>query len=596
MLGRLRLLLLGLLVVAAAVLPYARTLDYKFVWDDGFLVGPHLDIHGPSDLLRLWNTPFDKLLKDEVMTRTYFRPAVLYSLALDRAISGENPRGFHLTNLVLYAAVCLFLWLLAWELSGRPAAAALGAILFALHPAHPESVAFVAGRTDVQGALFLLAALWAAARFGPAIAAPSRKLLPAALLLLPGLFSKEVALFGAPLIVLALWVRDRNVSLAALARASIPVAAVSLFYLGCRFAVLGSNPMPVVTPVEGVLPQLLTSVAVVARYMPLLFLPIHLSARHEIVEVHRPDLVFAAGFALIAAMAAGSWILARKRSPWSVALTLFAATLLPVCYVRFLSGAIVAERFLFVPSAAVALAVALLPAVLARRTLTSAAHAAPPRARFNVAEGAFLAAGSAVAIWFAVLLGPRISVWKDDGTLFSSMLRDSPESPHIHAIVGEWYYRQHDFARSAFHYRRAVRYAPEREGELLFRLAAAEHDMGEIDSAFVHIRRMNTLRPEFGQGWYALGNLYLQTDRPDSALAAYRRALRLTPSLAAAENNVGAIHERAGRNEEALAAYRRALLALPDFPEARTNLVRLSAEMGRPSGIDSLEARPRSGR
>ncbi len=588
MLGRLRTLLLGCLVVAAAVIPYARTLDYRFVWDDGYVVGPHLDVRGPGDLVRLWNLPFDKLLNDQVMTRTYFRPSVLYSLALDRAVSGENPRGFHVTNLLLYAAVCLFLWLFAWELSGRPVAAALGAILFALHPTHPESVAFISGRTDVQGALFLFAGLWAAVRFGPAIAEPSRKLLPAALLLLPGLFSKEVALFGAPLVVLALWIRERDLSPASLARASIPVAAVSLFYLGCRFAVLGSNPMPTVTPVEGAVAQILTSVAVVARYMPLLLVPIHLSARHEIVEVHHPDLVFAAGLLLLAAMGAGTWILVRKRSAWSVPLALFAATLLPVCYVRLLSGAIVAERFLFVPSGALAIAIALLPAILTRRA------PAPPSPRD--AGGVFLLAGSAVALWLAVLLWPRVSVWKDDGGLFNSMLRDSPESPHIHAIVGGWYYRQHDFERSAIHYRWAIRHAPERAGELLFNLGAAENDMGEVDSAFVHIRAVNALRPEFGQGWFALGNLYLRTDQPDSALAAYRRALRLTPSLAQAENNSGAIHERAGRNEEALAAYRRALLALPDFPEARNNLKRLSAEMGRPSGIDSLGAHSASGR
>src|SRR5512147_1569272 len=186
------LVALALLVLAAAVLPYVRTAGYEFVWDDTFIIGPHLDVKGPADLLRIWNLPFDTFLKEEAVGRTYFRPAVFYTLALDRALWGEKAGGFHATNVLLYAAACFFLWLFAWELSGMPVAAALGAILFALHPTHPESVAFVSGRTDVQSGLFLLAALWAAVRFGPRERRPAMKLLPAALLLLPGLYSKEV--------------------------------------------------------------------------------------------------------------------------------------------------------------------------------------------------------------------------------------------------------------------------------------------------------------------------------------------------------------------------------------------------------------------
>jgi hypothetical protein len=79
----LRMLALALLIVLAAVLPYARTLDYDFVWDDHYTVGPHLTVRGWADVERLWRLPFDSLLNDVSLKRTYFRPATLYSLALD---------------------------------------------------------------------------------------------------------------------------------------------------------------------------------------------------------------------------------------------------------------------------------------------------------------------------------------------------------------------------------------------------------------------------------------------------------------------------------------------------------------------------------
>src|SRR5512138_365526 len=94
----LRTVLLALIVVIAAAAPYARTLDYDFVWDDHYTVGPHLEVRGWSDVERLWRLPFDSLLNDVSLKRTYFRPATLYSLALDWAASPRDPRAFHRTN------------------------------------------------------------------------------------------------------------------------------------------------------------------------------------------------------------------------------------------------------------------------------------------------------------------------------------------------------------------------------------------------------------------------------------------------------------------------------------------------------------------
>ena len=552
-------LLLGGAVLAAALIPNWKSLGYDFVWDDPYVIGPHLDVKGWPDVAKLWNTPFDLLLKDEGFQRTYFRPATLFSLAFDRATSGENPRGFHAQNLFWYAAACLFLWLLAWEISGRPIAATAGTILFALHPTHPESVCFISGRTDLIAGASLFASLWAAARFGPRIRSPWRKLLPAVLFLLPGLFAKEVALFGAPLLPLALWLRDRQIRLGALARTSGAVAAAALLYLGLRAAALGPTPLPTLSPVQGAVPQLLTSVAAVARYVALLIAPVALTARHEIVETHAPDAVFLAGLLALIAIGAGAWILARRRSMWLLPLAIFAATLLPVCWVRILSGAIVAERFLFVPSAAIALAVALAP-------------------RRGDAGPFFLLASAAAALWLFTLLQPRVAIWKDEGTLFGSMLRESPNSPHVHGIIGGYYYRHRDLERAAYHYRRSYELYP-RSGEMLLNLVAAEDELGRTDSAFVHVRKLNALYPEYGAGWYALGNIYARVYQPDSARIAYEQAIRLMPGFAQAENNLGAVLEQLGRFNEALAHYRRAEQILPGYPDAARNRSRLTATL-----------------
>ena len=116
-------------------------------------------------------------------------------------------------------------------------------MLYALHPAHPESVAFISGRTDVLSALFLFASLWAAVRFGPRIRSPWTKLVPAALLLVPSLYAKEIGLFAVPLLPAALWIADRRLRPGGALRAALPVAAAAAVYLATRFAA-SAPPVP----------------------------------------------------------------------------------------------------------------------------------------------------------------------------------------------------------------------------------------------------------------------------------------------------------------------------------------------------------------
>jgi tetratricopeptide (TPR) repeat protein len=185
-------------------------------------------------------------------------------------------------------------------------------------------------------------------------------------------------------------------------------------------------------------------------------------------------------------------------------------------------------------------------------------------------------AGS-VTLFYLLLLLPRVGIWKDDATLYTSMVRDSPSSPHAHAILGQYYYRQHDYFRAIEHQKRAFQLMPE-YNETLLDLSAAEDEAGQTDSALAHVRLLLRLRPGYPAAWYALGNFQVRKDQPDSAVAAYREAIRLDPRFAQAENNLGVVLERMGRNGEAMAHYRRAEEILPGFQEAANNLARLGTE------------------
>jgi tetratricopeptide (TPR) repeat protein len=390
-----------------------------------------------------------------------------------------------------------------------------------------------------------------AARWGPRIRNVSLKLLPAAALLLLALFSKEVAFFALPLPLVVLMVKDRGLKVPALARASLPLLAALLVYGACRLAVLGAPGVPAASPVEGAGPQLLTSFALIARYLPLLLVPIRLSARHEVAPTTHPDVLFFTGILILVATAIGSVILLRRRSRWSVPLLLFGSTLFPLCAARLIAGALIAERFLFIPSASLALSIALLPNLAG---IVVSAIAAP---------------------LFLLLLLPRVAIWKDDFTLYSSMLRDSPNSAYVHAVLGSWYYQSRDLPRAIEHHKRAFQLKPE-FNESLLNLSAAEDEAGLADSALAHTQLLIKLRPSYAAAWYELGNIQVHADRPDSAAAAYTESIRLDPKFAQAENNLGVVLERMGRIEEAIAHYQRAEEIQPGYVDAANNLARLS--------------------
>jgi tetratricopeptide (TPR) repeat protein len=346
------------------------------------------------------------------------------------------------------------------------------------------------------------------------------------------------------------WLRDRNLKPAALLRAAVPLAGAVLIYLVSRFAVLGAPALPAASPVEGTGPQLLTSVSLIARYLALLLVPIGLSARHEVPALTRPDAAFAAGLLILLATVALLVILVRRRSRWAVPLLLFALTLYPLCYARIITGALLAERFLFIPSAALALAIPLLPG------------------------GVGYAVGGPLAMLCLALLLPRVSIWKDDATLYASMLRDSPNSAYVHAVLGSYYYQRRDLPRAIEHHRQAFVLKPD-FSESLLNLSAAEDEAGQSDSALAHVKLLLTLRPRYDAAWYAMGNYQVRRGHPDSAVAAYEESIRLSPTFAPAENNLGVALERMGRTEEATTHYRRAIQIQPGYVDAENNLARL---------------------
>ena len=136
-----------LLIAFVAAAPYLPSLGYGFVYDDGPIIADNPALHAPSGMLAAWRSAY---WPAEWGRAGLFRPVVQFMYALLWNVSGGSARIFHSYSVVLYALCAVaVLWMLARAMPMR--AAVIGALLFAAHPLHVESVANVAGSSEISG-------------------------------------------------------------------------------------------------------------------------------------------------------------------------------------------------------------------------------------------------------------------------------------------------------------------------------------------------------------------------------------------------------------------------------------------------------------
>jgi hypothetical protein len=150
---------LCVLLILLTVAVYGRACGFGFVGiDDGRYVSKNVHVLGglhASSVRWAWTTLSDG---------NWF-PLTWLSLMADASLYGPYPGGFHLTNLVLHVLNVLLVFGLFVAMTGNPLRSALVAALFAVHPLHVESVAFISERKDVLSIFFGLLALLAYVRF-----------------------------------------------------------------------------------------------------------------------------------------------------------------------------------------------------------------------------------------------------------------------------------------------------------------------------------------------------------------------------------------------------------------------------------------------
>jgi Flp pilus assembly protein TadD len=538
------------LLVALVLFAYAPALRAGFIWDDDRYVtaNPALrDLHG---LAAVW-TRLDTTPQYYPMTHT--------ALWLQYALWGLDPRGYHVVGAILHAASALVLWRILLLL-GTPGAW-LATALFAVHPVHVESVAWITEQKNTLSALFYLAA--ARVFLGWTEGGHRGALRPsiAAVLFAAALLSKTVTSTLPIALGVVLWWKHGRVE-----RRELAYLAPMLGF-GAVLAAITRHLETTQVGAEGADWALtLGERAALAGRIVWFYLG-KLAWPAELVFIYprwAPDassITAWAGTIAVLALAAGTWALRERlgRGP-AAALAFFVVTLLPALGffdVYPMRYSWVADHFQYLAS--------LGPIVLAASGATLAMH------RLASSHPSLRRLGPAVAMTVLALLAgrtfARCHVYADEEALWRDTVAQNDNAWIAHNNLGILLAEKGLNDEAARHFERALSLRPEHTGALA-NLGYLQELMGRDQEAAATLTRATAARPADPDARIHLVRVLLRLHRAREALPYALEAARLRPEDPDVLADSGTLLLAAGRFAEAITVLEHAVALRPGFPRA----------------------------
>ncbi len=465
-----------------------------------------------------------------------WHPVTWVSHMLDCQIFGDNPTGHHFVNLGLHIANAVLLFLLLWRMTGAQMRSGFVAALFALHPLHVESVAWISERKDVLSTCFGLMTLWFYLRYvrgtqGQHRAGKLNYVMSLALFCL-GLMSKPM-LVPLPFVMLLLdyWPLGRLSSPAQhqqkpvmpLLREKMPFFLLSAGSGVITFLAQEHGGAVVKTDIIPIEMRLLNTCVSYAWYLGKCFWPVDLAPFYPYPKTLTLESALAAGLVILAVAIAVVW-LARRAPYLLVGWFWFLITLVPVIGLIQVGSQSRADRYTYVPIVGLFIMV-----TWGVSNLMS---------RWRYGQAALVGAGASILAASALATHFQVQYWRNGVTAFERAVTVSPDDNAL-----------------GYH-----------------NLGTALSMQGNQREAIARFQQSLRLRQDYPEAYYSIGNALGVQGRLDEAVANYRHAIQLRPDYEEAHYSQGKALALQGRWSEAEASFRNALRCKADSGDAMTRL------------------------
>jgi Flp pilus assembly protein TadD len=492
-----------------------------------------------------------------------WHPLTWLSLMLDSQLFGKGPAGPHFTNLLFHTANTVLVFLLLRRLTEATWRSALVAALFALHPLHVESVAWVSERKDVLSAFFGLLSLLFYARHVQESKVPGSKFKAfyalALMFLVLGLMCKPM-LVTLPLVMLLLdfWPLQRfsGSTLQQLLVEKIPFFILSAGSCILTFVVQQKGGAVVSLVTIALADRFENALVSYARYLGKTFWPATLAAPYPL-SPHWPMLTVLLVFVLFAGLGVAA-IGFRKRHPFGfTGWFWFVITLLPVIGLIQVGNAAMADRYTYLP---------LIGVFLVLVWSAGVAHEngrVPKLVLIGVAAAALAACTGQTR--------RQLEFWRNNEALFRHTLAVTKDNFTAEVNLGTWLSKMGQMPEAMELFHEALRLRPD-DPDVLYNLGNAVARLGDWDNAIANYRRARQKAPAPADLLNNLGLALAAKKQYAEAITNFEAALKVKPDYSDAHNNLAAVLFIEHRFDEAAQHYREALRLTPDDPRICANL------------------------
>lgn len=546
-----RVILACLVLIAASVAVYAPVRHFDFVsWDDPDYVTDNVHVaQGVS-----WQGAWWALNSTDAAN---WHPLTWLSHMLDVQLYGMNPGPHHVTSLLLHILDALLLFGILYRITLAWGRSLFVAALFAVHPLHVESVAWIAERKDVLSALFWMLTMWAYAAY---VRRPGwrRYLLVIASFAL-GLMAKPM-LVTLPFVLLLLdfWPLARLHGwrgLARLTKEKLPLFAlaavsgvVTVLVQRHGGAVAGFETVPL-----GL--RLANAPAAYLAYAAKMLWPGRLAAFYPLGSSAPVGAALLGVLFLI-----GTTVLAfrsrRRYGYFATGWLWFVGTLAPVIGLVQVGKQSMADRYTYIPLIGLFLVIAWGAPDLAARWRC----------------GRFLpAAAVCVLLACAAVARGQVRYWSGSAALWQRALDVTANNDVAHNNLGNVLMNQGRTGDAIRHFAEALRIDPA-YAEARNNLGAALMSQGELDPAIAQFAQAIQTGPRYADARDNLGMALMSEGKLDEAARQFAEALRIKPDSATAQNNLGMVLARQGKRDQAAQHFAEALRLKPGYTGAQNNL------------------------
>ena len=552
----------GILIACCTLLVYSQALDHQFLsFDDDVYVTANQHIREGFT----GNSIYWALTS---LTGGNWHPLTWFSHIIDYKLYGLNPAGHHATNIVVHTASSLLLLVFLTRTTGSIWQSSFVAAVFALHPLHVESVAWIAERKDVLCAFFWFASLifysrysergsttaYAAALSMYALALMSKPMavsLPVVMLALDHWPLKRFEFAGDGVSKCIVWKRVTGLIVEKLPFLALAfLSSIVTIYAQQQAGAVGQlQYLPLTLRFENAL------VSYVSYLLKTLW-PVGLAVLYPFprsIPVWQVlgSLVVISLFLLLVLRTVLTHRYLATGWLW------YLVTLLPVIGIIQVGSQAMADRYMYLPLTGLLIMVAWGAPYLSGESCS--------RRVFCCGAGILLVAGYAVMTWH------QLALWRNSVQLYRQTLAVTEENHLVHYNLGIEYQKQGLLDEAAEEYKKALLIQTDSIKTLtnLGLVYAARGDMRDAITTFLHIQRID---PEYAPARNNLGVVLSRMGDYDAAITEFREVLRINANDPEAHYNLGLIFTAQGKPDSAIVEYQASLAVNPENDKAHNNL------------------------